>query len=189
MYVSLFCYRDLCWLRFLGCADALLGMTDWAWNDTYGFNGWVAFLWRGRCRGARRKERTRLLTTPLISLTRNHLPWQVEVARAWASPCHIYSVGFRRYVCPANAIYFDNIKMRYNLAYTRLRYAINPLALRRAYHLPQANIAPKGNIANPVRDLYRGVPSPAEESTPTIAYFPPFKKFFRELVTFGINVI
>ena len=45
--------------------------------------------------------------------------------------------------------------MRYNLTSLRLRYDINPLVLRRAYRLLKANIAPEGNIANPVRDLYR----------------------------------
>ena len=81
---------------------------------------------------------------------------------------NVISFSVLRYVCRQTR--YTRFARAIYCSFAPMRYDINPLTPRRAYHLPQANITPEGNITNPRRDLYRCVFS-AKDNTPTPSVF------------------
>ena len=68
---------------------------------------------------------------------------------------NVLSFSVRRYVCKQTR--YTRFARAIYCRFAPMRYDINPFTPHRAYRLPQANIAPEGNITNLARDLYRCV--------------------------------
>jgi len=75
---------------------------------------------------------------------------------------NVISFSVRRYVCKQTR--YTRFARAIYCRFAPMRYDINPFTPHRAYRLPQANIAPEGNITNLARDLYRCVFSITENT-------------------------